>query len=97
MVAEVVYVGGACMKVADARVVGQVVRTQAMVLRCVVAGADGGGGLRWPEPMVEAACMHVWAHVELSCVMWCSVIRPGEVRCNCISLFKENYYSDGLC
>jgi hypothetical protein len=26
-----------------------------------VAGANGRGGLRWLEPMVEPACMHVWA------------------------------------
>jgi hypothetical protein len=42
-------------------VVGQAVRTRAMMVRCVVAGADGGGGLRWLEQMVKAVCMHVWA------------------------------------
>jgi hypothetical protein len=31
------------------------------VLRCAVVGSDGGGGLRWPESMMEAACMLVWA------------------------------------
>jgi hypothetical protein len=34
---------------------------QAAVLRCAVARADSGGGLQWPEPMVEATCMHIWA------------------------------------
>jgi hypothetical protein len=34
---------------------------RAVMLRCVVARADGGGGLWWSEPMMEAACMHVWA------------------------------------
>jgi hypothetical protein len=24
----------------------------------------GGGGLWWPEPMIEVTYMHVWAHVE---------------------------------
>jgi hypothetical protein len=33
----------------------------AAVLRCAVARAIGGCGLWWPEPMMEAACMHVWA------------------------------------
>jgi hypothetical protein len=33
------------VEAADARVVGQVVRVRAMVLRCAVARADGGGGL----------------------------------------------------
>jgi hypothetical protein len=32
-----------------------------VVLWCAVAGADGGGGLWWPEPKMEVACMHVWA------------------------------------
>jgi hypothetical protein len=26
-----------------------------------MAGAGDGGGLWWPELMMEAACMHVWA------------------------------------
>jgi hypothetical protein len=34
---------------------------RAAVLRCVVTGADGGGGMCWLELMLEAACMHVWA------------------------------------
>jgi hypothetical protein len=58
---EAVWVGGARMQAANARVVGQVVHVRVMMLRCVVARADGGGGLRWLEPMLEAACMHVWA------------------------------------
>jgi hypothetical protein len=43
-----------------------------------MTGADDGGGMH--------ACV---PHVELSCELWCSVVRPGEVRCNYISLFKE--------
>jgi hypothetical protein len=31
------------------------------VLQCAVAGTDGGGRLWWPKPMIEAACVHVWA------------------------------------
>jgi hypothetical protein len=27
----------------------------------VLARADGGGGLQWPESIVEATCMHMWA------------------------------------
>jgi hypothetical protein len=34
---------------------------RAAVLRCAVVGADGGGGLWWLKPMMETACMHVWA------------------------------------
>jgi hypothetical protein len=26
-----------------------------------IAEADSGGGLWWPEPMMEASCIHVWA------------------------------------
>jgi hypothetical protein len=36
-------------------------RVRVAVLWCAVAGADDVGRLRWPELMVEAACMHVWA------------------------------------
>jgi hypothetical protein len=36
-------------------------RMQAVVLRCAVDRAGGGGGLWWPEPMMEAMCMHVWS------------------------------------
>jgi hypothetical protein len=32
----------------------------AAALWCAVGRGDGGGGLWWPEPMMEAACMHVW-------------------------------------
>jgi hypothetical protein len=32
------------------------------VLRPTMTGADGGGGLRWPELMVEAACVVVGAN-----------------------------------
>jgi hypothetical protein len=70
-------------------VVGQAARAQATVLRCVVARVDSGGGLRWLELMVQAACMRVWPPCQLSCGPWWSIVRPGEVRCNCISLFKE--------
>jgi hypothetical protein len=68
-----------------------------MVLRCAVARADGEGGLQWLVPMVEAAYMHVWPHVKLSYWLWWSVVRPNEVRCNYISLFKENYYNNVHC
>jgi hypothetical protein len=34
---------------------------RAVVLRCAMVGADGGGGLQWSKPMMEAACMHLWA------------------------------------
>jgi hypothetical protein len=34
---------------------------RAAVLWCAVARADGGGGLWWPEPMMDATCMHLWA------------------------------------
>jgi hypothetical protein len=30
---------------------------QAVVFRPVVTGADGGGDVRWPELMLEVACM----------------------------------------
>jgi hypothetical protein len=33
---------------------GASARVRVAVLRHVVAGADGGGGLRWPELIVEA-------------------------------------------
>jgi hypothetical protein len=69
MAIEAVWVGGTCVQAADTRVVEQAVCARATVLRFAVAGADGGGGLRWLEPMVEAACMHVWAHVELSLIV----------------------------
>jgi hypothetical protein len=59
--ALVVWVGGVRVQVEDARVVGQAVHAQATVLRCAIAGANGGGRLCWLEPMVEAVCMHVWA------------------------------------
>jgi hypothetical protein len=40
---------------------GSGAHVRAAVLQCVVARADGEGGLWWPEPMMNAACMHVWA------------------------------------
>jgi hypothetical protein len=55
MAAGAVWVGGARMQATDMRAVGQVVRAQATVLRCAVARGDGGGGLWWPEPMVEGS------------------------------------------
>jgi hypothetical protein len=58
-----------------------------------VVGADGGGGLRWSEPMMERVhgCVgpmsnsHAGYGAPLSDPM-----RWGEVRYNYISLFKEN-------
>jgi hypothetical protein len=32
---------------------------QAAALRCAMVGGDGGGGMWWLEPMMEAAYMHV--------------------------------------
>jgi hypothetical protein len=61
MAAKVIWVGRAHVQAVDGREVGQAVRMRATVLRCAVAGADGGGGMRWLEPMVEVVCMHVWA------------------------------------
>jgi hypothetical protein len=55
------------------------------VLRCVVVGADGEGGLWWPESMMEAACMHVWA--PRRAVVRTAVLHHHPV--NCISLFKK--------
>jgi hypothetical protein len=60
VVAEGGWGGSARVRAVAAMVVGGV-HVWAAVLRCAVARADGEGGLRWPEPMVEAACMHVWA------------------------------------
>jgi hypothetical protein len=47
-------------------------RVWAAVLWCVVAGADGGGGLWWSEPMMEVTCMHVWAPHRV--IMWTVVL-----------------------
>jgi hypothetical protein len=73
----------------DVRVVGQAVRAWATVLRCAVARAACEGGLRWLEPMVEVACMHVWAPCRalMRVVVVCR--RPGQVMCNCSSLFLK--------
>jgi hypothetical protein len=57
--AEACWGGSVPVQAAVAMVIREAV--QAVVLRCVVARADGGGGLWWPEPMMEAACMYVWA------------------------------------
>jgi hypothetical protein len=65
--------------VGRARVHMQQMHAWTTVLWCAVVGADGGGGLLWPELMVVAACM-CGPHVKLSCGLWCSVVRPGEVR-----------------
>jgi hypothetical protein len=87
---EVIWVGGAHVQEVDARVIGQTVRARATVLRCAVTRANSGGGLRWLKPMVEAACMHVCVGPMSSSRVWGgSVVRPDEVKCNCISLFKE--------
>jgi hypothetical protein len=72
MVIKVVWVGGTHVQAVDTRVVGQAVHARAMVLRCAVAEADGGGGLCWLEPMVEAACMHVWAPCRA--LVWAMVV-----------------------
>jgi hypothetical protein len=48
-------------------------RVREAVLRCAVAGTNGGSGLWWPEPMMEAACMHVW--VPRRSVMHTMVLR----------------------
>jgi hypothetical protein len=46
---------------------------RAGVLRCAVPRADDGGGLWWSEPMLEAACMHVWAPHRA--VVWTVMLR----------------------
>jgi hypothetical protein len=70
--AEVVWVGGAHVPAANTRMVGQAVRAWVTVLRCAMARADGEGGLRWPELMVVAACMLVWAPCQA--LMWVVVL-----------------------
>jgi hypothetical protein len=73
VVTEAVWVGVTHVQAADTRLVGQAVRVQATVLRCVVVRVDSGGGLRWLEPMVEMVCMHVWAPCQ-------SLVRAVVVR-----------------
>jgi hypothetical protein len=46
----------ACMRMATEAVWVGGAHVQATYTR-----VDGGGGLRWPEPMVNVACMHVWS------------------------------------
>jgi hypothetical protein len=58
---------------------------QAVVLRCVVTRADGGGELWWPEPMIEATCMHVWTHIEHFAIDGA----PSSDLVSSISLFKK--------
>jgi hypothetical protein len=55
------------------RVVGQVVHVWVIVLWCAVAEVDGGGGLQWPELMVEVMRMHVWAPCRA--LVWDVVLR----------------------
>jgi hypothetical protein len=66
---------------------------QEAVLRCVVAGANVGGGLWWSELMMEVACMH-------ACVGPTSSSRadsgaPSSDPMSCISLFFKKYCSNG--
>jgi hypothetical protein len=62
---------------------------RAVVLGCAVAGADGGGGLWCPEPIMKAACMHVWDPHQ---AMWrCSVIRSNKLY----FFIEKHYYSNG--
>jgi hypothetical protein len=51
----------------------------AAALWCAVAGANGAGGVWWLELMMEAACMHVWAHVKQSCRRRCSIIISNKL------------------
>jgi hypothetical protein len=83
----VVSVGGIHMQATNMRVVGQAVRAWATVLQCAVAGTACEGGLRWLEPMVEAVCMHVWAPCRALVRVVVVCRRPGQVMCNCSSLF----------
>jgi hypothetical protein len=56
------------------------VRVRVAVLRCAAARADCGGGLWWPESMMEMTCIHVWASHESA---------PSSDPINYISLFKK--------
>jgi hypothetical protein len=53
---------------------------RAVVLRCAVARANGGGGLLWLEPMMEAVCICMCGpHIKQSCGQRCSIIRSNEL------------------
>jgi hypothetical protein len=78
----------ACSTISNMQVWGWLGRWCAHEWQCSI--------LRWPELMVKAACMHVWA--PCWALVWAVVfrrqtrwgeVRWGEVMCNCISLFKE--------
>jgi hypothetical protein len=69
---KAIWVGRPLVRATDTRVVGQAVHVRAIVLQCAVAEADGGGGLRWLELMLEAVCMPVWAPCQA--LMWVVVL-----------------------
>jgi hypothetical protein len=85
------------MQATDASVVGQVMHARTTVLWCAMSRADGGGGMRWPELMVEGgmnACLGpcrslVWASAPSS-----DLLRWGAI----VFLYlKKNYCSGGPC
>jgi hypothetical protein len=49
---------------------------QVAVLRCGMARADDGGGLWRLEPMMEVACVHVWA---LRCVVVSTAVPHHQI------------------
>jgi hypothetical protein len=60
--AEACWGGSARVQAAIMMVIGGGgARMRVAVLQCAVAKGDGGDGLWWAEPMMEAVCMHVWA------------------------------------
>jgi hypothetical protein len=69
----VVWVGKARMHTADMRVVGHGGTHTGDDASCVVAEANGGDGLGWLKPIVEAACMHVWALCQA--LVWVVMLR----------------------
>jgi hypothetical protein len=76
-----------CIQVAAMMVIGEV------VLRCAVAGTDGGGGMWWPESIVEAPRMHVWVSHQavVQTAVLCHQIQQV------IFIYLKNYYSNGTC
>jgi hypothetical protein len=56
------------------------------VLWCAVVEADGGGGVRWLEPTMEAACMHICVGPTLR--TRADGNAPSSDPMNCISLFN---------